>query len=94
MADEVDTTWGRVVESDEVYSKAADRWFPVVSVALNAGKVRVRLEGRSKLIEMDPLAAVRVRRGATGKVVDMFAILFSGPTAIEKGGEDASADPA
>jgi hypothetical protein len=91
--DEMDTTWAMVVESDEVYSRAKDRWYPVVSVHHAGGKVKARLTGMAKLVEMDPAKAVRVRRGPTGQAVDMFAVVFSGPARIEKIGAHLKTQP-
>lgn len=77
---EPERTWGEVVESDEIYSAATDRWYEVQSSSRDGGKMRVRVKGIAKMLIKDVGAPVRLRRGATGDVVDLFAVLFSGKT--------------
>jgi hypothetical protein len=84
-------TWGQVVEGDEIYSDKTGRWYPVLrSVRLDNGKMRINAKGLAKPIEPDPGKAVRVKRGETGAVVDMFAsVLWS----QQNGPEDRSSGP-
>lgn len=80
MVDEINTTWGLVVESDEIYSAKTGRWYPVRgSVAMPDGThVKIFAKGLPRPIIKPVGDPVRVRRGPTGKAVDMFAVIFSG----------------
>jgi hypothetical protein len=85
MKTESDRTWGEVVESDEIYSAATGRWYEVLSSSRTGTKMRVRAKGLTKMIVKEVGAPVRLRRGPTGDAVDMFAVLFSGPTSPNPG---------
>jgi hypothetical protein len=75
---EPERTWAEVVESDEIYSAATNRWYEVQSSSRDGTRMRVRVKGIPKMLIKDVDAPVRLRRGATGDVVDLFAVLFSG----------------
>jgi len=81
-------TWAEVVESDEIYSARKDTYFEVISsVRLATGRMRVSAKGWGKPIEMPLGDAVIVRRGPTGRAVDLInTILWSGPNRIESEG--------
>jgi hypothetical protein len=87
---EQDTRWGLVVESDEIYSAKTNRWYEVVrSVAsLDGTTIGIFIKGQPKPIRKPVGDPVRVRRGATGRAVDMFAVIFSGQTRPEAVGMD------
>lgn len=79
---EVDTRWGMVVESDHVWSDKTCKWYPVRETVLLPDGVTVKIwfDGITKAVQRPASGQVKVRRGETGRVVDMFAVLFSGPT--------------
>lgn len=65
--------WSQVAESDEVFSERTRKWYRVRSTSLlPTGMVRVRFEGVAKPFEKDADEKVPVRRGPTGKAVDIF----------------------
>ncbi len=73
------TTWRHVVESDEVFSERTKKFYPVVQVSSSAAGVRVFMKGIPKAVMRKPDDPVTVRRGATGKAVDVFLdVLYSG----------------
>jgi hypothetical protein len=78
----MDGTWSMVVESDEVYSPTTKRWYAIESrVTLADGRVKVKAEGVARFWPpQDASKPVRIRRGPTGQAVDVFQIIFSGPT--------------
>lgn len=86
-------TWGQVVESDEIYFAKTRRWYEVTQTVLSQdGKtVRIWVKGQIK-------AAVRAvgdvpddyRRGATGAVVDLFQVVFSGQYTPGKPGDNSA----
>lgn len=81
-------TWGKVVESDEIYSARTNKWYTVRQMSLSADGKTVHLyregfPGKS-IVPVD--GEVRVRRGKTGQCVDMFQVIFSGPTSPESVG--------
>lgn len=82
MKERPDSTWSDVVESDEVFSEKTGKWYAVESRATTAdGAVRVRMVGIPKTVLRKPIDPVRLRRGATGRAVDMMvSILYSGPS--------------
>ena len=72
--------WGLVVESDQVYSARTDRWYEITQVVTDGSDVKVRMAGISKQIIKSKEEKVRVRRGPTGKAVDVFIeVMYSGP---------------
>jgi hypothetical protein len=77
-------TWGEVVESDEIYSAKTRKWYPVrMTVRSPDGRtVTVEAIGIPRFTKPagDP---VRVRRGPTGRAVDVVTVIFSGPTSRE-----------
>lgn len=91
----VEITWAQVVEGDEIYrtpsggpippDSPAGKWFTVTDRAgLLPGTDRIRLHARGISRPIQPQAAklVRVRRGATGKAVDMLgSVMWSGASA-------------
>lgn len=75
--------WGQVVESDQLYSAKTQRWYQVLSTSTTRSEARIRLAGISKpLIKPvgETVPPEMIRRGETGKVVDLFVVAFSGPT--------------
>lgn len=71
--------WGKVVESDSVFSPKAGRWFEIESTVRTSQGVKVKAVGVAKYWPpQDPVKLVKVRRGATGKAVDIIEIVFSG----------------
>jgi hypothetical protein len=80
MATERPLPWSLVVESDEILSTKTQKWYRVRStVALPAGKVRVKFEGVGKPFEVPAGDEVMVRRGPTGDAVDVIiSVLRSG----------------
>ena len=85
MSEEINTRWGLVVESDQIYSAKTGKWYPVrQSVGMPDGThIKVWATGIPKPIVKALDDPVRVRRGPTGKAVDLFAIVFSGQTKPE-----------
>ena len=79
---EVDLTWGQVVESDEIYSDKTGKWYRVHEMARGQdGRVKIVAEGLPEPIRPKATDPIRVRRGATGTAVDVFAsVLWSMPT--------------
>lgn len=75
--------WGQVVESDEIHSAKTGRWYEVVSTSTTRTEARIHLAGIAKPL-VKPVAETvppeMIRRGATGKAVDLFVVAFSGPT--------------
>lgn len=74
--------WGQVVESDQLYSAKTRKWYEVVSTSTTRTEARIRLAGISKpLIKpvSETVPPEMIRRGTTGKVVDLFVVAFSGP---------------
>lgn len=79
MTEEREIPWGKVVESDEVYSPKANRWFTIESTVKVPQGIKVKAEGVTKYWPpQDPKKMVLVRRGDTGKAVDVIEIIFSG----------------
>jgi hypothetical protein len=93
--DEVEITWGQVVEGDQIYrgpqgqawtaGAPGGRWYEVTRAGLiGGGKARINARGIPRAIQPDAGKFVVVRRGVTGKAVDMFAtVLWSMPTRPE-----------
>lgn len=82
---EIPTTWGMVVEGDEIHSAKTGKWYEVRgSVSIKGStKVKIFAVGVPKAFEREASEAVTVRRGPTGKAVDVFQIIFSGQTMPE-----------
>ncbi len=79
---ETELPWKLIVESDEIYSPKTRKWYEVRGVVLQKdGRIRVFAKGIPKAFTRDPAETTMVRRGATGKAVDVFQIIFSGQTA-------------
>lgn len=84
---EVDLTWGELVEGDEVFNREADKWFPVRAAVRHVGQPMVTVDfvGRRSLAIKPIGHRCRVRRGATGEAVDMFAsVLWSAPSSVAR----------
>lgn len=90
----VEITWAQVVEGDEIYraknggpippDSPAGKWFTVTDSSPLTGTDRIRLHARGIGRPIQPQAAklVQVRRGATGKAVDMLgSVMWSGASA-------------
>jgi hypothetical protein len=79
---EISTTWDQVVEGDEIYSAKTRRWYQVREAgALPEGRRKIVAAGLPRPIRPMAVGDVLVRRGQTGKAVDMFAgVLWSMPT--------------
>jgi hypothetical protein len=79
---EKETTWGLLVSEDEIFSPRTGKWHEIMEVRHRGADVTVRLTGGGKEVPQFTKPAttkVRVRRSKTGQVVDMFAVVFSGP---------------
>jgi len=79
---EKDITWGLLVSDDQIWSARAQKWMTVLEVRNRNGQVTVRFAGGGKTVPQFTKPAsepARVRRSQTGQVVDMFAVVFSGP---------------
>lgn len=85
MKPEIKTTWGMVVEGDEIFSAKTGKWYQVRGSLSIQGttKVKIFAVGIPKGFEREAGEAVTVRRGLTGKAVDVFQIIFSGQTMPE-----------
>jgi hypothetical protein len=79
---EQDLTWGQVVEGDEIYSSKTDKWYPVTAATHQPPAAStVSAKGIPRVLRPMPGDPIRVRRGATGQAVDVFAsVLWSGST--------------
>jgi hypothetical protein len=87
-------TWGMVVESDWIYSKAKNIWYEVTQrVTTTDGRVKVMAKGVARYIVKAPGDPVRLKRGATGKAVDLITIIFSGATVPEAVGMTKAVGP-
>ena len=78
---EQEITWAQVVEGDEIWSPKTQRWYEVVR-AVHAGGTEgrslINAKGIPKGLKPLSVDSVKVRRGATGNAVDMFAsVLWS-----------------
>ncbi len=81
MKQEKPVPWGQVVESDEIYSTKTGKWYEVVrTVAAPGGQVKVWTAASPKPFLRPAAEQTTVRRGPTGAAVDVFQIIFSGPT--------------
>lgn len=79
---EKEITWGLLVSEDEIFSPRTGKWHEILEVRRKGTDVTVRLAGGGKTVPKFTKPAtttVRVRRSETGQVVDMFAVVFSGP---------------
>lgn len=74
--------WDQVVEGDEIYSDKTGKWYHVTeSGAMPGGRRKIVTRELPKPIRPMASAGVLVRRGETGKAVDVFAsVLWSMPT--------------
>lgn len=74
--------WRDLVESDRI--QQGDRWYVVQSVSPDGPDMRVRakseLSGKVSQVIKPADAEVKAERGVTGDVVDLFRVIFSGPT--------------
>jgi hypothetical protein len=77
---EHDLTWGQVVEGDEIWSERTGKWYPVTAATHQPPAAStISAKGIPRVLRPMPGDPVRVRRGATGEAVDMFAsVLWSG----------------
>ena len=82
---EVPTQWGLVVEGDEIYSPKTQRWYEVTGSCSIKGtdKVKIFARGIARAFERVAREDVTVRRGPTGKAVDVLALVFSAQTMPE-----------
>lgn len=71
---EQEIPWGLVVESDHVYSQAHDRWYEVISTERLLDGVHAVIQMPSGPVQFTQPhnKEVLVRRGDTGKAVDVF----------------------
>jgi hypothetical protein len=78
--------WDQVVESDKIQNPATKTWHEVTTTVLSmdGSLVKVWIKGQAMALKPRPAAGtVEVQRGATGAVVDLFQVIFSGQTASE-----------
>lgn len=78
--------WDQVVESDKIQNPATKVWHEVTQTVLSkdGSLVKVWIKGQATALKPRPAAGtVEVQRGATGAVVDLFQVIFSGRTAPE-----------
>lgn len=76
-------TWGLVVTEDELYSDKTGRWLEVLETRRRGDDVTIRLKGGGETVpQFTKLASTpcRVRRSEMGQAVDLFAVVFSGPS--------------
>lgn len=86
-------TWGEVVEGDEVFIPATKRWWLIIESRRHQdGRMRIIAKGAPKILTPDPATTVTLRRGQSGKAVDVFnSIMISGPEGVWlAGGGDVS----
>lgn len=75
---EDEITWGQVVEGDQIWSPKTRKWYPVISSARQRnGTMRIEAKGLPKSIKPPAAGSVKVKRGATGKAVDMWNVVWS-----------------
>lgn len=75
--DEMDLTWGQVVESDEIWNAKVKKWYTVIrTVAQGNGMIKLNVKGIPNAIERDAKDQTRVRRGTTGQAADVFATVL------------------
>jgi hypothetical protein len=77
---ELTITWGGVVESDHIWSGVTKKWYKVISAVLVGDRMRIQAKGLPKSITPRASADVRVRRGATGRTMDMWNVVWSAQT--------------
>jgi hypothetical protein len=79
---EQETTWGMIVEGDQIYSEVTKKWYPVTgSVSIRGTTlIKVFVNGRQAGPPKEAADKVRVRRGPTGQAVDVIHLVFSGQT--------------
>ena len=78
--------WDQVVESDKIQNPATKKWHEITQTVLSKDGtlVKVWIKGQAMALKPRPAAGmVEVQRGATGAVVDLFQVIFSGRTAPE-----------
>lgn len=79
-AQEQDTQWGLVVEGDQIWSDRTKKWYAVISSVSIKGTGSVKIFAKGVPAITKPAdGPVRVRRGPTGKAVDVLLLVFSGP---------------
>lgn len=74
-------TWDMVVESDRIYFAKTKRWYTVAQTVLSPDGSTVTIYVEGQAAPAHRRAKDRPddhRRGATGRVVDMFQVIFSG----------------
>jgi hypothetical protein len=78
--------WDQVVESDKIQNPATKAWHEVTTTVLSKDGTLVKVWIKGQAMALKPRPAdgmVEVQRGATGAVVDLFQVIFSGRTAPE-----------
>jgi hypothetical protein len=69
---EVEATWGLVVAEDEIWNEKTKRWYPVEKVWRAGANVEAVLTGPGRIPSRPASRAVRVRRSAMGRAVDVW----------------------
>src|SRR4051812_17975061 len=82
---EITIPWGKVVESDQIWSEKAHKWYEVISAvrSMDGAMVKIRARRVAKPIIRPATDPARVKRGVTGEAVDLIEIIFSGPISPE-----------
>ena len=78
--------WDQVVESDKIQNLSTKTWHEITTTVLSmdGSMVKIWIKGRATVLMTRPAAGtVEVQRGATGAVVDLFQVIFSGQTSPE-----------
>jgi hypothetical protein len=93
-----DRTWAEVVEGDEIFSAATQKWYPVIeSRRQTEERMAIMAKGLPKILKPLARASVRVRRGASGNAVDtLVSVMISGPRPswADRSEKEAEAVPA
>lgn len=71
--------WRLVLTGDLAQSKRGD-WVEVLEVRTKGDRVYVRFVGISTLFDKAADDTVMIRRSEMGAAVDLFAVVFSGPS--------------
>jgi hypothetical protein len=69
--------WGLVCAEDEIFSAKTKRWYTVTAVRTSGVTTTVYARDVPKPFIRPASESVRVRRGVTGRAVDMFVQVLS-----------------
>jgi hypothetical protein len=74
-------TWDMVVESDQIYFAKTKRWYEITQtvLSLDGTTVSIYVKGQERPAQRPAKGRPDDhRRGATGRAVDLFQVIFSG----------------